>query len=204
MLRLYFTLLASCISILSFAQSGIIKGKVFNPISNEAVPFANVVIQGTTIGVSTDLDGKYEISGLQPKLYNLEVTSIGFEKKVVFEIQAYNNKAVFVDIELLENAQLLEAVEITASSFVKKEEAPVSMRTIGVSEIERNPGGNRDISRVIQSLPGVASSPSFRNDIIIRGGAPNENRFYRSSEYKSLCYAGRFGWTSGFDQCKLH
>ena len=43
---------------------------------------------------------------------------------------------------------------------------------------KRNPGGNRDISRAIRSLPGVASPPSFRNDIIIRGGAPNENRFY--------------------------
>ena len=41
-----------------------------------------------------------------------------------------------------------------------------------------NPGGNRDISKVIQILPGVASSASFRNDIIVRGGAPNENRFY--------------------------
>ena len=178
MFRLYSTIVFLFFGLSVFSQSGIIKGKVYNPISNEAVPFANVIIQGTTTGVSTDLDGMYEITGLEPKLYNLEVTSVGFEKKVVFEIQAYNNRAVFVDIELLENAQLLEAVEITASPFVKKEEAPVSMRTIGVSEIERNPGGNRDISRVIQSLPGVASSPSFRNDIIIRGGAPNENRFY--------------------------
>lgn len=170
-------MLILCVSVV-FAQNGVIKGKVFNPISNEPVPFANVVIQGTTIGASTDIDGKYEITGLEPKLYNLEATSLGFEKAVVYEIQVFNNKPVFVDIEMLENTQLLETVEVTASPFVKKEEAPVSMRTIGVSEIERNPGGNRDISRVIQSLPGVASSPSFRNDIIIRGGAPNENRFY--------------------------
>jgi hypothetical protein len=178
MIRILSTLtLILCVSVV-LAQNGVIKGKVFNPISNEAVPFANVVIQGTTLGTSTDIDGKYEISGLEPKLYNLEVTSLGFEKAVVYEIQVFNNKPVFVDIEMLENSQLLEAVEITASPFVKKEEAPVSMRTIGVSEIERNPGGNRDISRAIQSLPGVASSPGFRNDIIIRGGGPNENRFF--------------------------
>lgn len=170
-------MLILCVSVV-LAQNLVIKGKVFNPISNEPVPFANVVIQGTTIGASTDIDGKYEITGLEPKLYNIEATSLGFEKAVVYEIQVFNNKPVFVDIEMLENSQLLETVEVTASPFVKKEEAPVSMRTIGVSEIERNPGGNRDISRVIQSLPGVASSPSFRNDIIIRGGAPNENRFY--------------------------
>lgn len=170
-----------CFAFLSFsvvAQNAIIKGKVFNPINNEPVPFANLVIQGTTTGTSTDIDGKYEISGLEPKLYNIEATSLGFRKAVVYEIQTFNNRPVNIDIEMTEDAQLLEGVEITASPFSKKEEAPVSMRTIGVSEIERNPGGNRDISRVIQSLPGVASSPSFRNDIIIRGGGPNENRFY--------------------------
>lgn len=162
----------------ALSQNGIIKGKVFNPINNEPVPFANVVIQGTTLGASTDIDGNYQISGLEPKLYNVEATSLGFRKATVYEVQTFNNRPVFVNIEMMEDAQLLEAVDIVASPFSKKEEAPVSMRTIGVSEIERNPGGNRDISRVIQSLPGVASSPSFRNDIIIRGGAPNENRFY--------------------------
>lgn len=171
-------LLALVASTAVWAQQAVIKGKVFNPINNEPIPFANVVIQGTTIGASTDLDGNYEIKGLEPKLYNLEASSLGFKTATVYEIQTFNNRPVFVDIEMVENAQLLEAVEVVASPFSKKEEAPVSMRTIGVSEIERNPGGNRDISRVIQSLPGVASSPSFRNDIIIRGGAPNENRFY--------------------------
>jgi len=169
-----FTILAAFV----FGQTAVIKGKVFNPISNEPVPFATVVIQGTTIGVVTDIDGKFELKDLNPGLYNVEASCIGFNKKVEFEVQTFNNSPTFLDIELLENAQLLGEVEVSASAFTVKEEAPVSMRTIGVSEIERNPGGNRDISRAIQSLPGVASPPSFRNDIIIRGGAPNENRFY--------------------------
>ena len=88
------------------AQNGIIKGKVFNPISNEAIPFANVVIQGTTTGTSTDIDGNYIISGLEPKLYNLEATSLGFEKAVVFEVQTFNNRPVFIDIEMMENSQM--------------------------------------------------------------------------------------------------
>ncbi|MBE0652855.1 MAG: TonB-dependent receptor, partial [Bacteroidales bacterium] len=49
---------------------------------------------------------------------------------------------------------------------------------ISLVEIEKNPGGNRDISKVIQSYPGVASTPSFRNDLIVRGGGASENRFY--------------------------
>ena len=83
-----------------------------------------------------------------------------------------------MDIKLIESSTSLDVVEITASPFQKSEESPVSKRSINATEIYRNPGGNRDISKVITSLPGVASTVSFRNDIIIRGGAPNENRFY--------------------------
>jgi hypothetical protein len=54
----------------------------------------------------------------------------------------------------------------------------VSVQSIGINEIQRNPGGNQDISKVIQSLPGVASGLAFRNDLFIRGGGPNENRFF--------------------------
>ena len=173
------TLIFVFLSYYSISQeNGIIKGRVFDPISNEGVPFANVVIQGTSTGSVTDFDGNYEIKELKPGLYNLSASSVGYETKVEYEIQTFNNKPAFINIELNPASELLEAVEVTASPFSKREEAPVSMRTIGVSEIERNPGGNRDISRVIQSLPGVSSPPSFRNDIIIRGGAPNENRFY--------------------------
>jgi hypothetical protein len=173
------TLILLCITAVSLAQeNGAIKGRVFDPITNEGVPFANVVIQGTSTGAVTDFDGNYEITGISPGLYNLSASSIGYETKVEYEIQTFKNKPVFTNIELNPASKLLEAVEVVVSPFSKREEAPVSMRTIGVSEIERNPGGNRDISRVIQSLPGVASPPSFRNDIIIRGGAPNENRFY--------------------------
>jgi len=178
-MRLFITTTALFIStFISAQENGAIKGRVFDPINNEGVPFANVVIQGTSSGAVTDFDGNYEILNLNPGLYNLEASSVGYETKVEYEIQTFNNKPTFINIELSPAAELLEAVEVVASPFSKKDEAPVSMRTIGVSEIERNPGGNRDISRVIQSLPGVASPPSFRNDIIIRGGAPNENRFY--------------------------
>jgi hypothetical protein len=72
----------------------------------------------------------------------------------------------------------LDEVVVKASPFRKTEESPLSLRTIGVAEIQRNPGGNRDISKVVQVLPGVTSGVAFRNDLIIRGGAANENRFY--------------------------
>lgn len=53
------------------------------------------------------------------------------------------------------------------------------MQIIGLGEIEKSPGGNRDISRIVRSYPGVSFSPiGYRNDLIVRGGSPSENRFY--------------------------
>lgn len=164
--------------LMGWAQSGEIRGVVKNKLSNEAIPFANVVIQGTTIGTTTDIDGKYSIQKLKPGFYNLQVSYLGFKTQTVYEIQVVNSRPAIVNIELEEDARKLEAVEVTAAAFTRVEESPLSLRTIGVAEIQRNPGGGRDISKAIQSLPGVSSGASFRNDIIIRGGAPNENRFY--------------------------
>lgn len=160
------------------AQSGTIKGTVKDKLSNESIIGANVVLIGTDSGTATDIDGNYEISGLKPGIYDVQVSYLGYETISQFEIEIQGIRPTILNFELTENAKQLDEVVVKAASFRKTAESPVSLRTIGVSEIKRNPGGNRDISRVIQSLPGVTSTASFRNDLIIRGGAPNENRFF--------------------------
>ncbi|MEZ4981763.1 MAG: TonB-dependent receptor [Saprospiraceae bacterium] len=174
--------LSFCLSILflntSLAQNGIIKGKITDALSNEPVMFANVLVMGTSFGTNTDESGNYEISGLEPGLYNVRASFVGYNEVTQYEIQVTSAKPVTVNFKLEEQSTELEEVVVKASPFKKTEESPVSLRTIGVAEIQRNPGANRDISRVVQTLPGVASPSSFRNDLIIRGGAPNENRFF--------------------------
>jgi len=79
-----------------------------------------------------------------------------------------------------ENTSLQEVV-ITARTFGKSPETPLSIQSLSTEEIRNNPGGNFDISKVIQALPGVGGASggaSFRNDITIRGGGPNENVYY--------------------------
>ncbi|HOW32322.1 MAG TPA: TonB-dependent receptor, partial [Bacteroidales bacterium] len=89
-------------------------------------------------------------------------------------------------------------VEVKSSPFKKVEESPVSLKTIGIAEIERSPGANRDISKVIQSLPGVASGLSYRNDLIVRGGGPSENRFLLDGiEIPNLNHFGTQGASGG-------
>jgi hypothetical protein len=157
---------------------GVIMGRVFNSKNNEPVPFASVAIFGTSIGSTSDLDGRFIFTGIKPGYVELRVSSIGFESYVSPQILVTNADKVSIDIPLVETSTQVDAVIVKASPFRKTEESPVSLRIIGIEEIEKNPGGNRDISKVLQSFPGVASSVSFRNDIIVRGGGPAENKFY--------------------------
>ena len=162
----------------AISQSGVIKGSIKDKLTNMPIIGANIVLVETSYGSSSDLDGKYELLGLKPGIYNIQVSYIGYETISQSEIEVQGVRPTIFNFELIENLNKLDEVVIKAASFNKTAESPVSLRTIGVSEIKRNPGGNRDISRVIQSLPGVTSTASFRNDLIIRGGAPNENRFF--------------------------
>jgi len=160
------------------AQTGILKGTVKDKLNNELIIGANVLLIGTDYGTSTDIEGNYNIDGLKPGFYNIQVSYLGYETVSLYEIEVQGIRPSIFNFELTTNAKQLEEVVVKAASFKKTAESPLSLRNIGVSEIKRNPGGNRDISRVIQSLPGVTSTASFRNDLIIRGGAPNENRFF--------------------------
>lgn len=171
---LLFTLIFANIS----AQTGKIEGKVFDAVNNEPLPFVNVIVEGTTIGATTDFDGHFIITGLKPGFVRLSASFIGYQTSISEDIQVTNAKIAYTEIKMQPADAKLEEVVVKASPFKKREEAPVSMNNIGLQEIETNPGSNRDISKVIQSMPGVGSTVSFRNDIIIRGGGPNESRFY--------------------------
>ncbi len=165
-------------SLKCLAQTGFIKGNVTIGLSNKPVQGVTVSLQNQRSGTITDSLGGYTLQ-TRPGNYNLVFSKIGFKIRYLPDIQVNNVKPTVLDVALEENIDSLKEVRIIARSGLNKTpESPVSLRSIGVAEIKRNPGGNRDISKVIQSLPGVAAPVSFRNDIIIRGGAPNENRFY--------------------------
>jgi len=160
------------------AQQAVLKGRVIEAVSNDPMPFVNVIVSGTSIGAVTDDDGNFQIKGLKPGFVRVQVSFIGYHSALSPEIEISNAKVAFVEISMEKRDAEIEEVTVSVSPFRKTEESPVSLKTIGIAEIEKSPGANRDISKVIQSYAGVLSSPSFRNDIIIRGGGPSESRFY--------------------------
>lgn len=180
MVRFIFLLLISFVlTTPGYAQpKHIIKGNVTDKIKQEAIPYANIRIDGTSLGAVTDNNGDYTIDNVPPGIYRLHVSCLGYKTEITPEY-ILSTKDIRINIELEENVTELNEVNITASTFRRIPESPVGLRIIGLQEIEKSPGANRDISRVVQSYPGVAFSPAgYRNDLIVRGGGPSENRFF--------------------------
>lgn len=161
-----------------YGQNCVIKGVVHDTQNNQSLPYAKVKIVSSTKITLTDTAGNFELKNLQPGYIVLEVSYTGYATKRTTEILLVSNNVKYIDIGLETNMNEIGSIKVMPSSFLKKEESPISMQSISTKEIESNPGSNRDISRVIQSFPGVGSTPAFRNDVIIRGGGPAENRFF--------------------------
>ena len=155
-----------------------VKGTVIDKSNRQPLEFINVMIVGLNKGGVTNAEGKFSIGQVPPGIYRLQASAIGY-KTVTTPEYILSTRDLHIQIEMEENQTELEGVTVTASPFRRDIESPVSLRIIGLQEIEKSPGANRDISRIVQSYPGVAFSPiGYRNDLIVRGGSPSENRFY--------------------------
>ena len=155
-----------------------VKGTVIDKSSRQPLEFINLMIVGLNKGGVTNAEGKFSIGQVPPGIYRLQASAIGY-KTVTTPEYILSTRDLHIQIEMEENQTELEGVTVTASPFRRDIESPVSLRIIGLQEIEKSPGANRDISRIVQSYPGVAFSPiGYRNDLIVRGGSPSENRFY--------------------------
>ena len=146
--------------------------------------FVNVLVSGTTNGTVSNENGHFEFRNLTPGFIRVEASFVGYKKAISAEVEVNVASSHFLEIKMDKTDTEIDEVKVTASPFRKTLESPVSLRTIGVGEIEKSPGANRDISKVIQSFPGVQSTPAYRNDIIIRGGGPSESRI---TSY-NVCY----------------
>ena len=179
LMRIFTSLILILTSISSLAQNtAAIKGRVINANSGDPIPFATVGVWNTSSGSTSDANGYFVIKGLKPGYLKLNVSAVGFKNVITGEVLTTIAKTAQVEVALEETSINLNEVTIRANVFRKNIESPISFNRIGIEDIEKNPGGNRDISKVIQSFPGVSSTASFRNDLIVRGGGPSENRFY--------------------------
>ena len=196
-----FSILLLCCVHFVRAQSGTysIAGRVIDRLTRRPVAYAAVVLAGQEQqGASTDSAGYFRIGRVKPGIYALAASSVCY-KSVITPEYMVSAATPLVEIELEEDATQLEAVTVTPSPFRRTAESPVGLKVIGVREIEKSPGSNRDISRIVRSYPGVSFSPvGYRNDLIVRGGGPSENKFYMDGiEIPNINHFATQGATGG-------
>ncbi|MBN2167229.1 MAG: TonB-dependent receptor [Marinilabiliaceae bacterium] len=162
----------------SHAQQGIINGRIINELTGDPIPFVNIIISNTNIGTMSDSLGHFELSGIKDEFIRLQLSSLGFEPFISEVIYVSKIKNTSIELKMTPGSETINEVTVKGRTFISKPESPVSLQSIGVDLIEKSAGANRDISKVLQSFPGVGNPLSFRNDLIVRGGSPAENKFY--------------------------
>lgn len=157
-------------------QTATLEGMVYNFENKEILAFANIVIDDSII-VSSDEFGYFE-KELTPGYYKLSCSYIGFQTKAFYQVLVVPNQQNKLELYLKPSLSEIDQVNIVAETFQRTKESPVSVRKIGLSEIQRMAGSILDISKTIKTLPGVLPRVSFGYNIIVRGGASSENSYY--------------------------
>ena len=165
-------------SILISAQTtGTINGFVRNARTLSPLEGATVKLVNGELTAVTDKNGFYRIANIPTKTWNVEVSFSGYKSETKFDVSVTSGNSIELNFDLEPEFKELGNVVIQPK-FIKPVGVVNSVQTLGITEIAKYPGANFDVAKVVQSLPGVSGSVGFRNDIIIRGGAPNENTYF--------------------------
>lgn len=181
-----------------FSQTGEIRGRVLEHNTKLPLPYANILIIGTDIGASTDIDGYYVIKNVPVGIYLLRASIVGYKSQIKPDVMIKPGKSIQIDFELdLETIEINEVV-VKADYFDKDNIEPVSLRKFTQEEIRRSPGGFEDVIRALSTLPGIAQADAGRNDLIVRGGAPSENLYIVDGyQIPNINHFGTQGATGG-------
>ncbi len=159
------------------AQTGTVRGFVYEQETGEPVLFTNVYMYRTSIGAPTDANGYFAITRIPPGEYFLMVTSVGFDTlKIPITIRA--NDLQSKKLYLHKSTVQLEEISISAARQDKVRETQTSIIKITPKEIQSIPaiGGQPDLAQYLQILPGVIFSGDQGGQLYIRGGPPVQNK----------------------------
>ncbi|MDP1675882.1 MAG: TonB-dependent receptor [Bacteroidota bacterium] len=156
---------------------GSITGQLIDGTTNQPLVGANiVVIEQSTIGATTDNDGNFTIQKIVVGEYSIRATLLGYKNTILTNIVVSTGRSSKVKMRMNEEAIEVGEVEVKADYF-SSEGSISSISTIGLNaaEVKRSPGSALDMQRIVQNLPSVANSNDQSNELIVRGGSPDEN-----------------------------
>jgi hypothetical protein len=158
------------------AQTGGVRGNVFDKNSGEPILFATVFLEGTTFGTNTDLDGFFSMPNIPVGKYNLAVTYIGYDSLSV-EVDITAGGYAYRRLFMAESSIELNTVNVSARKEKAKTDVQISEVTLTPKQIQALPstGGDPDIAQYLTVLPGIITSGDQGGQLFIRGGAPIQN-----------------------------
>ena len=167
----------SIFTTIAYSQTGNIRGFVYDKNSGEPIMFCNVILQGTTIGASTDVNGMYNISKVLVGDYTIMVTYIGYDTSTV-NITLKKGKVITQNLEISESSVKLNEVRISAERSEMKTEVKAAAIKITKQDMEMIPniGGEPDLAQYMQVIPGVVFTGDQGGQLYIRGGSPIQNK----------------------------
>jgi hypothetical protein len=176
-MRILLPLLSILIATIASAQTGNIRGFVYDKESGEPVIFCNVFLKGTTIGAATDINGMYNISKVNPGDYTLVVTYIGYDTTEV-KISLQKGKIISQNLEIRESSIKLDEVTVSAAREEMRTEVKAAAIKISKQDLEMIPtiGGEPDLAQYMQVIPGVVFTGDQGGQLYIRGGSPIQNK----------------------------
>ena len=156
---------------------GKIDGYVYDGSTRSPLAGVNIIVVDTDQGAAVDENGYFIIYDILAGHYSVEASMIGYRPQVKTSVVVEPGKTTQLVFFIEEYAIEMEGIVVRADYFTKVRDAPVSERSFSSEEIQVQPGGMGDISRVVQVMPAVVSTGDQDNEIIVRGGSPNENLF---------------------------
>lgn len=160
---------AFTVNILHAQNKGVIRGKVIDEETQSPVEGAIIELFNRAEKMETDAKGEFVFGELEFDSYQIKVTSIGYNPQIISDLILYASKPLNVTIELSPQGITTEQIDVEANFFQQSSDVNISSLNLDYEEIRRAPGATEDISRMLQSAPGVAIGNDQRNDIIIRG-----------------------------------
>lgn len=162
---------------LLFAQTGIIRGFVYEKENGEPMMFTNVYLKGTAIGSSTDVNGFFNISKIPAGNYTLMVTTVGYDSiKIAVTVKA--GAIVTQKIQMGKASIALKEFVVSADKQDAVADVRMSVVKVTPKQIKQMPtiGGEPDFAQYVQVLPGVIFTGDQGGQLYIRGGSPIQNK----------------------------
>lgn len=179
-------------------EKGSISGAVYDEETLNPIEGADVELIGTSLKTVTDEEGVFRFSGLEYSSYGIRVACNGYDPQIKSELLLYASKPLEVRVMLSPKGIVTGLIDVTANFFQRNTDVSISSMNLDFEEIRRAPGATEDISRMLQSAPGVAIGNDQRNDLIIRGGSPSENLILIDGiEVPNINHFGSEGSSSG-------